>query len=333
MVAAPKTASEYRTRLIGLLSPHTLSDAIALAICSRILHTPAPRPCYSEFGMEDPFEAYHEELVRSDRDPKTIVRYWQVIKTYQRWLGDGQPSVETAKRFIAWLRENGYRPKSVLLYYHALKIFHDFISQPFRLKLRKEKTLPPYYDRGDVEALIAQASKGLRGQKEWQKKRNEALIMTLAYTGMRKSELLNLLVGDVDLNRKVIMIRKGKGNKDRVIPVAERIVVPLRLRCEGKGLSQLPIALKAGVTSTPNRDITNDITGKAMAIPSAMAMTPVNILRVFLKPSVKFLGTISLAIALLRSVVKKTRTMPILRAIIMYIPLSRNHCHKTETSS
>lgn len=229
---------EYRTRLTGSLSPQTLSAEIASVICSQILHTLASKPCYSQLGMADSFQAYHEELLRSDRDSKTIARYWQVARSYQRWLGAEQPSAETAKKFIAWLRDNGYRARSVILYYHALKVFHDFIGQPFRLKLRKERTLPPYYDCGDVESLISQARKGLRGQKEWQKKRNEALILTLAYTGMRKSELLNLLVGDVDFNRRVIVARKGKGNKDRVVPMAERIAIPLRSQCEGKGSQQ-----------------------------------------------------------------------------------------------
>ena len=127
---------------------------------------------------------------------------------------------------------------SVHLYYNVIKIFHDYIQLPFKLKLRKERTLPPYYDRSDIEAIIVQAGKGLRGQNEWQKQRNAALVLALAYTGMRKSESLNLLVRDVDFNRQMIKVVKGKGRKDRVIPMADRIVVPMRSQCEGKGAQQ-----------------------------------------------------------------------------------------------
>ncbi len=180
------------------------------------------------------FEAYHRELIQSDRDPKTIERYWQIITSYRRWLDDKQPDVASAKEFIAHLRDKGYRPKSILLYYHALRLFLEFIGQSLKLKLRKPKVLPPYYDRGDVEGLIAQAEKGLYHQTEKQKQRNKTLILTLAYTGMRRGELLKLLVGDVDFNRRTILIRQGKGNKDRVIPMAERIIIPLRNQCAGK---------------------------------------------------------------------------------------------------
>jgi integrase/recombinase XerD len=229
---------EYRTRLIGLLGLKELSDAIARELYSRNLHSPPSRVCYSDYEMANLFENFHQELLQSDRDPKTIDRYWQIICSYRKWLDGRQPSVETAKQFISWLRNKGYRPRSVQLYYHVIKIFYDYILLPFKIKLRKEKTLPLYFDRGDVEAIIVQAEKGLRGQNEWQKKRNLALVLTFAYTGIRRSELLNLSVGDVDFNRQMLRVVKGKGNKDRVIPMADRIVVPLRSQCEGKGAKQ-----------------------------------------------------------------------------------------------
>jgi integrase/recombinase XerD len=108
------------------------------------------------------------------------------------------------------------------------------MGQPLKLKLRKPVTLPHYYDRGDVEGLIAQAEKGLRGQREAKKRRNRNLILVLAYTGLRKSEQVNLRVDDVDFNRRSITVRQGKGQRDRVIPMAQRIVTPLREQCDGK---------------------------------------------------------------------------------------------------
>jgi len=181
----------------------------------------------------DVFEAYHRELIQSDRDPKTIDRYWQIVASYRKWLGSQrQPSTTTAKEFIAHLRDCGYRPKSILLYYHALRLFLEFLGQPLRLKLRKPKVLPTYYDRADVETLIDYATKA-RQRTAAQRRRNHALMVTLAYTGMRRGELLGLLVGDIDFNRRTILVR-GKGQKERVIPMAERVIVPLRGQCEGR---------------------------------------------------------------------------------------------------
>ena len=211
-----------------------MAKAIASSVSSRILHSLPPGVCYPLPEMADPFGAYHKELIESDRDPKTIERYWQIVTAYRSWLGDRQPDVATAKEFLAYLRDKCYRPKSILLYYHALRLFLEFIGQTLKLKLRKPKVLPPYHDKGDIEGLIRQAELGLYHQTPGQKERNKNLILTLAYTGMRRNELLQLLVGDVNFNRRAILVRQGKGRKDRVIPMAGGIIIPLRNQCAGK---------------------------------------------------------------------------------------------------
>ena len=66
------------------------------------------------------------------------------------------------------------------------------------------------------------------------KSRNYSIILTLAYTGLRKSELLGLRVGDVDSNRCMILVRSGKGDKDRNVPILERLASPLRQMMSGK---------------------------------------------------------------------------------------------------
>jgi integrase len=189
---------------------------------------------YNCLDMADPFELYHKELTQSDRDAKTIERYQQIISRYQEWLGGKEPDIANAKEYLAHLRDKGYAPRSVLLYYHALQVFFNFIGTPLKLKLRKPETLPHYYDRGDFEALVRQAEIGLYHQTRKQRKRNKNLILVLGYTGMRKSELLNLTVNDVDFNNRTIRIRQGKGRRDRILPMADRIVVSLREQCDSK---------------------------------------------------------------------------------------------------
>jgi len=52
--------------------------------------------------------------------------------------------------------------------------------------------------------------------------RDRALIETLYSTGMRRLELANLKLYDLDTERGTVMIRQGKGKKDRVIPIGDR---------------------------------------------------------------------------------------------------------------
>jgi integrase/recombinase XerD len=52
--------------------------------------------------------------------------------------------------------------------------------------------------------------------------RDRAILETLYSTGMRRMELVGLNVHDLDFERGTVMIRQGKGKKDRMIPIGER---------------------------------------------------------------------------------------------------------------
>jgi integrase/recombinase XerD len=52
--------------------------------------------------------------------------------------------------------------------------------------------------------------------------RNRAILETLYSTGIRRLELVNLTLYDLDVERGTLMVRQGKGHKDRFIPIGER---------------------------------------------------------------------------------------------------------------
>jgi len=53
--------------------------------------------------------------------------------------------------------------------------------------------------------------------------RDKLVLSLLYYTGIRKSELLNLNWTDINLSRSTIIIRRGKGGKDRLIPLHKEV--------------------------------------------------------------------------------------------------------------
>ena len=54
--------------------------------------------------------------------------------------------------------------------------------------------------------------------------RNRALLETGYSTGLRRMELIRLRLYDLDLARGVVVVREGKGQKDRVVPIGERAI-------------------------------------------------------------------------------------------------------------
>jgi integrase/recombinase XerD len=57
--------------------------------------------------------------------------------------------------------------------------------------------------------------------------RDRAILETLYGTGLRRGECLRLDLMDLDLGQGVVLVRDGKGKKDRVVPVAGRAALAL----------------------------------------------------------------------------------------------------------
>jgi integrase/recombinase XerD len=58
--------------------------------------------------------------------------------------------------------------------------------------------------------------------------RDRAILETLYSTGMRRMELIHLTLYDLDLERGTVLIRLGKGKKDRYVPIGERAAAWVR---------------------------------------------------------------------------------------------------------
>ena len=85
------------------------------------------------------------------------------------------------------------------------------------VRAKRGRRLPVVLDKGEVQRLLA-AGEATTG-----------LMMRLLYgTGLRLMECLRLRVKDVDLVRRQLMVRAGKGNKDRMLMVPERLIEPLK---------------------------------------------------------------------------------------------------------
>lgn len=80
------------------------------------------------------------------------------------------------------------------------------------------------------------------------------LIAGLLYgSGLRLMEAVRLRVKDVDFSRRVIVVRRGKGGKDRVVTLSERLIEPLRRHIETtKTLHERDLADGFGDVWLPN---------------------------------------------------------------------------------
>jgi integron integrase len=107
----------------------------------------------------------------------------------------------------------------LFLYKRVLRIDLPWISNVTRA--RRPKRLPVVLTRAEVHALLDQ----LRGPY-W-------VIGRLLYgSGLRLLEALRLRVKDVDLATRTLLVRDGKGMKDRITVLPDSLIEPLRIRLD-----------------------------------------------------------------------------------------------------
>lgn len=103
--------------------------------------------------------------------------------------------------------------------HYGIKYLCEFKGIPFDYKMPKvHRNRRQNVEMQDVKKLLNMVTKPL----------HRILILTHLYTGLRPSELLNLTIEDLDLERGLLSIRNTKTYRDRVIPLHEKLLVELR---------------------------------------------------------------------------------------------------------
>lgn len=181
--------------------------------------------------------------------PNTIESYSRDVTSLCAYLeSNGCQQVEDVTgedlcRYIATLAENNISKRSQAREISSIKSFFDFLERENRIPRtpcdvldapKMQKYLPVVLSVKEVEAIINSVD-----LSKPEGHRNKAMLEMLYSCGLRVSELITLKISDLFFDERFIRV-KGKGSKQRLIPVGDYAVNAVTLYLEQR--RRLPVA-------------------------------------------------------------------------------------------
>ncbi len=155
--------------------------------------------------------------------------------------------LSTVKTFFAWLARNDL----------VLLDSFEKVEIP-----KRQRTLPAYLTQAEVRALLESTP-----TQDPADLRDRAVLETLYSSGLRVGELAKLNLTDVDLSRGLVLVRQGKGKKDRVVPLG-RIAATLITRYIGTARVPAPSHARALFLNDFGQRLSQDAIRKGILAPA-----------------------------------------------------------------
>jgi site-specific recombinase XerD len=152
------------------------------------------------------FEGFQRWLETKDVSKSTIQRYCQAIRNMLRWLNKPPNSItqEDVDNYKLYIKES-YDTNSLVPFGAAINNFMRYLGKEIKMKI------PPIKHKNVVPLTIREIENMLATSKVTDPL-DYAMIATAYYGGLRRNELRNLRITDIDFERGKVRINQGKGN-------------------------------------------------------------------------------------------------------------------------
>lgn len=184
--------------------------------------------------LNEMFEDFTAYLESQNYSPATVTAYRSDFRLFHKFLKD-QDILELTeidsslmRLYPRWLHRSGLKPTSSARRINSLRAFFKWLcdeelidSNPMsRIKVpRQDKKLPTYFRPDELSRFLSAPTLNHPLDK--------AVIYVLVNTGLRRQEVINLTLQDIDLTSRILNVRHGKGGKDRVIPLNDIVISAL----------------------------------------------------------------------------------------------------------
>jgi integrase/recombinase XerD len=171
-------------------------------------------------------QCLRDELVRRDYAATTIRSYIQIVDAFRQHTGarlDRITPAQLRRYHLFLLEERRLAVGTVVTQICALRFFCRYVLK--RRDVREDLPYPKQRLRLPVVLSPDEVQRLIAGAKNLY---HRTLLLTLYGAGLRRSELCQLKVRDIDSQRMVLRVEQGKGGRDREVPLSPTLLTALR---------------------------------------------------------------------------------------------------------
>jgi len=172
--------------------------------------------------------------VEKDFSPHTLRAYESDLSQFEKFIREQGIKIKKIdhkllRSYLVLLQKN-CKAKTIQRKITAIRSFFKFLvrqkicraNPALLIRTPKiEKPLPKFLDEDETVKLLESPGNNLAGL------RDKAILETLYSTGIRVSELANLKSSDLDFIGGSLKV-KGKGKKERIVPIGEKALAAIR---------------------------------------------------------------------------------------------------------
>lgn len=156
--------------------------------------------------------------------PRTRESYLSMLEFFFRYFSPKEPADITEDEISRFLHDFiirlGYSPTYQNQMVSAMKIYYSIagkgrVDPGFLERPRRRRALPKVFSKEEVSNIL-NSSGNLK---------HKLLLWMIYSCGLRRSEVTNIRLSDLDRDRNILHIREGKGMVDRFVPVPDKVWV------------------------------------------------------------------------------------------------------------
>jgi integrase/recombinase XerD len=142
----------------------------------------------------------------------TLNSYVFRVSRYLRFCNQEQLSQETAQEFRDQQMDKGLSRSSINNYCFAIRSYHQMLELDFKFTFLKPNNEIPYFFTADEVGRIFEEIRNIK---------HLAIFKTAFFACLRASEICNLDLKDLDLDRLALKVIDGKGGKNAIVYLSQ----------------------------------------------------------------------------------------------------------------